>query len=55
MINKTLIIITAIFCITILEIYALSLGIDGALFALVLSAISGLAGYVLPSPFNKNI
>ena len=50
--NK-LIVLTAIISIAILEGIALYKGIDGTYFALTLSAISGLGGYILPSPFNK--
>jgi len=45
--DKTLITITAISIICVLEVVALLKGIDGALFGLVVAAISGLAGYEL--------
>ena len=44
------IVITAIICIAILESVALYMGIDGALFTLVIAVIAGLAGYVIPAP-----
>lgn len=43
--NNTKITITAIAVIGILEAIALLKGVNGALFALVLSVIAGLAGY----------
>ena len=49
---KTSIIITAIICLTILEIVALFNGINGKLYSLVLIIIGGLAGYVIPSPIK---
>lgn len=43
--DKTIIVLTAIACVTALECVALSQGIDGAAFASVLVVIGGLAGY----------
>ena len=43
--DKTIITITGIGSIVVLESIALFNGIDGALFGLVIAAISGLAGY----------
>ena len=37
--------ITAILCITILEIMAIWAGIDGAIFGMAIAAIAGLGGY----------
>jgi hypothetical protein len=37
--------IIAILCLTILEIVALVMGINGALLSIVVSAIAGLGGY----------
>lgn len=52
--DKTKIIIAAISGIVILEAVALFNGINGSLLALVVAAISGLAGYILPSPLFKS-
>ena len=38
-------VIVAIISLTVLELYALSCGIDGQLFSLVVAMIGGLAGY----------
>lgn len=35
----------ALLCILILELYAMKLGIDGALLAAVIAVIAGIAGY----------
>lgn len=35
----------ALICITTIEIYALSLGIDGTALSLVVAAIAGIVGY----------
>ena len=46
---KTLIgVCMAIISLTILEIYALSQGINGSLFTIVIAAIAGLGGYIIP-------
>lgn len=42
------IVVTALICITALEIYALSQGINGTLLKVVLVIIAGLAGATLP-------
>ena len=44
------VVITAIVCLTILELYALSQGINGQLFTLTLAAIAGAVGYVIQAP-----
>ena len=44
------IIITAILCITLLEIVALSMGIDGTLLTMVVAALAGLAGLATKTP-----
>ncbi len=49
------IIITAIICITILEIYALTRGINGILLTTVIAVIAGLAGVATPTPDFKRI
>lgn len=46
--------IAAIAGIVILEWQALAMGIDGALFALVIAAIAGLGGYHLRKEVIKN-
>jgi len=45
--DKTLITITAIISIVALEIIALLKGIDGQIFATVISIIAGLGGYTI--------
>ena len=40
-------------CITALEIYALSQGINGTLLKMVLMVIAGGIGLILPNPLNK--
>ena len=47
------IIITAILAIAILEGIALLTGTDGAYFALVIAAVSGLAGYEIKTFVNN--
>jgi len=47
MADKTLITITAIISIVILEIVALIQGIDGQIFATVISVLAGLGGYTV--------
>jgi hypothetical protein len=45
MISNPLVIIVAILCLTVLEIVALLLGHNGALFAFVTTLIAGTAGW----------
>jgi len=45
--DKTLITITAIISIVILEIVAMIKGIDGQIFATVISVLAGLGGYTV--------
>jgi len=47
MTDKTLITITTIISIVILEIIALLQGIDGQIFATVISVLAGLGGYTI--------
>jgi uncharacterized membrane protein YbhN (UPF0104 family) len=47
---RTKIVITAIICISILELIALSQGINGTILTMVIAAIAGLAGLVIPTP-----
>ena len=42
------IVIVAIIALTVLEIYALSQGINGILFTTIIAVIAGLAGWTLP-------
>ena len=55
MINKVdwKIICTGILCLTGLEIFALSKGINGVLLTTVVSIIALAIGITIPSPFNK--
>lgn len=46
------VVITAIICLTLLEAYALSQGIDGVIFTTVVAVIAGVAGWTLPSPIK---
>ena len=48
-INK-LVIISAIAGITIIEVVALLMGINGTLLLITTAAIAGLAGWVVPTP-----
>lgn len=45
--------IFAILALAIIEVSALVRGVDGALLSLVVAAIAGLGGYVLPNPWSK--
>jgi len=45
--DKTLITIIAIICVAVLECIALLMGIDGQIFATVISVIAGLGGYTI--------
>ncbi len=47
---KSSIIITAIICLTLLELVALLAGINGSLFTIIIAVIAGLAGWVMPTP-----
>lgn len=53
MTDKTLITIIAIICIAVLEAIALLMGIDGQLFATVISVIAGLGGYTIGRKINE--
>ena len=46
------IVCVALLCLTGLEIYALSIGIDGLVLTTVIAIIAGIAGYVTPSPIK---
>ena len=45
--DRTAIVCMAIACLTVLECWALYLGINGTLFTLIIAAIAGLAGFEL--------
>ncbi len=45
--KNTAVLITAIICLTTLEIFAMHKGIDGYLFSVIVMAISGIAGFKL--------
>ena len=44
------IIITGIFCLTVLEIFALRNGINGTVFTIVVAIIAGAIGVTIPTP-----
>ena len=46
--RATVIVVTAIMCLTALEMVALMNGINGALFTVVIATIAGLAGWTMP-------
>ena len=48
--NTTVIVCMAIGAITILEVYALSQGINGVLLTGVIAIVAGLAGWMAPQP-----
>ncbi len=48
--KKKGIVITAIVCLTLLELAALYKGINGSLFTIIVAVVAGLAGLVLPTP-----
>ena len=47
------IVCVGLICITALEIYALSQGINGTLLKMVLMVIAGGIGLILPNPLKK--
>ncbi len=44
---------TGLICLTVLELYALSQGIDGKLLATVVGIIAVTIGIVIPNPISK--
>ena len=48
--KKKGIVISAIVCLTLLELAALYKGINGSLFTIIVAVIAGLAGWVMPTP-----
>ena len=53
MITKTMVSVSAIAGLVILECKAIELGIDGVILSIVISAISGLAGFNLRDVLKK--
>lgn len=47
---KTSVIITGLICITVLEMFALSKGINGVLLTTVIAIIAAAVGVTLPTP-----
>ena len=47
------VLITGIICLTALEIYALSQGINGMIFTIVIAIIGGAIGVTIPNPLKK--
>ena len=47
------IVITSLVCLTVLEIYALSQGINGTIFTIVMVAIAAIAGITIPNPIKR--
>ena len=43
----------AIAGLTIMECFALHNGIDGTLFTLIVAAVAGIGGFLIPSPVQK--
>jgi len=48
--KKCIIVCTAIASLTIMELYALSKGINGTMFSVIIAAVAGLGGWSLPQP-----
>ena len=48
--KKTIVACTEIVSLTILEVVALCKGIDGTLFTIIIAAVAGLGGLILPTP-----
>jgi len=46
--------IVAISCLTVLEMTALIMGVDGAVFSVVIAAIAGLGGYTIGKVKGNN-
>lgn len=44
------VLITAMICLTIVELYAIHSGINGALLTIFVAVIAGVAGIVIPQP-----
>lgn len=48
------VVIAAIACIAWIETVALQMGYNGTILKLVIAVIAGLAGFMIPSPFQKD-
>lgn len=46
------VIVTGLFCLTLLELYALSLGINGVLLATIIAIVAGAIGISIPNPIK---
>lgn len=51
--KKKGIVITAIICLTLLELVALAMGFNGTLFTIIVAAIAGLAGYNIKGKIER--
>ncbi len=51
--TPALVSVVAIVALTVIEVSAQRNNIDGIILSVVVAAIAGLAGYVLPSPWQK--
>ena len=40
--------IVAVICLTVLELYAMKMGLDGYLFSIIVMGIAGIAGFKMP-------
>ena len=47
------IVVTGLVCLTVLEMFALWRGFNGTLLTVVLAAIAGVVGIVIPNPLKK--
>ena len=45
--------VSAMACITVLEVLALMNGINGTMFSIAIALVAGLGGFILPSPIKK--
>jgi len=52
--NVFTLIMVAIICLTVLETAAMCTGTDGQYFLPIVAAISGLVGWVVPSPLRSS-
>lgn len=51
--KNILVLITALLCLTALEVTAMIKGLDGYLFSLIVIAIAGIAGFKMPDIIKK--
>lgn len=47
------IIVTGILCITVIELYALSIGINGVFLTMIIGLIAAAIGVTIPNPLKK--